>query len=89
MSRNVVGVKLHSSGWWGSKSSSWAGETVGTRSRTPAPAASARARSTAAKATGWSGLNGSRSVWVTIASGAVSRIASTSRSSASPSTASG
>ena len=79
MSTNVVGVKLHSSGWCGSNSSSWGGWIVSKALSTPAPAASARARSTAAKATGWSGLNGSRSVWVTITSGASSRIASVSR----------
>src|SRR5215207_9994983 len=37
---------------------------------TPAPLARSLARCTAAWATGWSGLNGSRSVWVSITSGA-------------------
>ena len=59
MSTNVVGVKLQSSGWWGSNSSSWGGAIVSKALSTPAPPASARARSTAAKATGWSGLKGS------------------------------
>ena len=89
MSTNVVGVKLQSSGWWGSKRNSSGGLIVSNALSTPAPAASARARSTAWNATGWSGLKGSRSVWVTITSGASSRIASTSRASASPSTSSG
>ena len=50
---------------------------------TPAPAASPRARSTAANATGWSGLNGSVSVCVISTSGANSRIPSAIARSAS------
>src|SRR6476661_5563725 len=69
MSTNVVGLKLHSSGWWGSNRNSAGGRIVANALDTPAPAASPRARSTAAWATGWSGLNGSVSVWVTRTSG--------------------
>jgi hypothetical protein len=47
---------------------------------TPAPLAKSLARSTAAWATGWSGLNGSRSVWVSITPGANPLIASVNRS---------
>ena len=64
MSTNVVGVKLQSSGWCGSKRSSSGGSTISNALATPAPAASARARSTAKNACAWSGLNGSRSVCV-------------------------
>ena len=89
MSTNVFGMKLQSSGWWGSNRKSSGGLIVLNALSTPAPAASARARATAWCATGWSGLKGSVSVWVTITSGASSRIVSTSRSSASPWTSSG
>ncbi len=41
MSTNVVGVKLHSSGWWGSKRNSAGGVIVAKALCTPAPAASA------------------------------------------------
>ena len=82
MSTKVVGVKLHSSGWWGSKRKSAGGAIVANALCTPAPAARLRARSTAAQATGWSGLNGSVSVCVTSTSGANSRIASATASSA-------
>ena len=41
MSTNVVGVKLHSSGWWGSNRNSAGGVTVPNALATPAPAASA------------------------------------------------
>jgi len=47
MSTNVFGVKLHSSGWWGSKRNSAGGEIVLKALSTPAPAARLRARSTA------------------------------------------
>ena len=50
MSTNVVGVKLQSSGWCGSNSRSSGGLTVSKALGTPAPAASARARSTAKNA---------------------------------------
>ena len=65
MSTNDVGVKLQSSGWCGSKrrsSGGWNGPPNALA--VPAPAASARARSTARNALAWSGLNGSRSVCV-------------------------
>ena len=59
MSTNVVGVKLQSSGWWGSNSSNSGGSTTSNALGTPAPAARARARhSTAKNAAAWSGLNG-------------------------------
>ncbi len=76
MSRNVVGVKLHNSGWWGSNRKNSGGLTVLNALCTPAPTASPRARFTAAYATGWSGLNGSVSVCVISTSGANSRIVS-------------
>ncbi len=41
MSTNVVGVKLHSSGWWGSNRKSAGGVIVANALATPAPAASA------------------------------------------------
>lgn len=47
---------------------------------TPAPLARSLARGTETWATGLSGLNGSRSVWVSITSGANRRIASVNRS---------
>ena len=47
MSTNVVGVKLHSSGWWGSNRNSAGGLIVANALATPAPAARPRARSTA------------------------------------------
>ena len=52
MSTNVVGMKLHSSGWWGSKRKNSGGVIVANALGTPAPAARLRARSTAAWATG-------------------------------------
>ena len=56
MSTKVVGTKLHSSGWCGSKRSSSGGSTVSNALGTPAPAASARAFSTAKNAAAWSGI---------------------------------
>ena len=83
MSTNVVGVKLQSSGWCGSNRSSSGGSTISNALATPAPAASARARSTAKNASAWSGLNGSLSVCVSSTSGLNSRITSAMRISAS------
>ena len=40
MSTNMVGVKLHNSGWWGSNRNSAGGLIVAKALRTPAPAAS-------------------------------------------------
>jgi hypothetical protein len=48
MSTKVFGVKLHSSGWWGSNRNSAGGEIVAKALCTPAPTARPRARSTAA-----------------------------------------
>src|SRR5256714_1549008 len=50
MSTKVVGVKLHSSGWCGSKSRSSGCATVSNAPITPSPAARARARPAAKKA---------------------------------------
>src|SRR3954468_6067570 len=58
MSTCTVGVKLHSSGWWGSNRNSCGGLIVGNALEAPAPAARARARATAARATGWAGVEG-------------------------------
>ena len=44
MSTNVVGMKLHSSGWWGSNRNRSGGRIDLNALATPAPAASARAR---------------------------------------------
>ncbi len=89
MSTNVVGTKLQSSGWCGSKSSSSGGCTVSKALGTPAPAASARARSTAKNAAAWSGLNGSRSVCVISTSGANARMRSAIETRAARSISSG
>ena len=78
MSTKVVGTKLHSSGWCSKRSSS-GGSTVSNALDTPAPAASARAFSTAKKAAAWSGLKGSRSVCVRTTSGANARSGRRSR----------
>ena len=90
MSTKTVGVKLQSSGWCGSKSRSsggWNGPPNALA--VPAPAASARAFSTAKNASAWSGLNGSRSVCVSSTSGANSRIFAAIAFSPSLSTTSG
>src|SRR3954464_2859572 len=44
MSTNVVGVKLHSSGWWGSNRNRAGGRVAAEPARTPPPAARARRR---------------------------------------------
>ena len=46
MSTNVVGMKLHSSGWWGSNRKKAGGAIESNALATPAPAAVERARAT-------------------------------------------